>query len=98
MTTIFDVIDEEAKKATSFVTIQAGQKMLLKFDTNKISVVETEFQGKKGKRVQYKVVEPNQPFDEKDFRLGFTHAKQLNALLKAGLNLIMVERQGAGLA
>ena len=95
---IFDIIDEEAKKAASFIKLDPGSKMLLKFDTNKISIVENDFQGKKTKRVCYKVVDPNLPFDEKDFKIGFTHSKQLNALLKAGLNLIMVERIGSGLS
>ena len=95
---IFDQIDEESKKAANYVKIEPGSRLLLKFDTAKISIVENDFQGKKTKRVCYKVVEPNMPFDEKEFKIGFTHAKQLNALLKAGLNLITVERQGSGLA
>lgn len=95
---VFDIIDEEAKKSQSYIKMESGEKRLFKFDIAKISIVEDSFQGKKSKRVCYKVVDPNLPFDEKDFKIGFTHAKQLNALLKAGLSLIMVERLGSGLA
>jgi hypothetical protein len=94
---IFDVIEEEAAKQTNYVKIESGQKVLLKFDPAKISIVENEFQGKKTKRVMYKVIDPNDPFNEKEFKIGFNHAKQLNALLKAGLYLIVVERNGTGL-
>lgn len=95
---IFDEIDAEAKKSAAYIKMEAGEKRLFLFDASLISIVEDSFQGKKSKRVCYKVADPNQPFDKKDFKIGFGHAKQLNALLKAGLNLITVERIGSGLS
>lgn len=95
--TIFDQIEAESNSTTKFVKLESGQKALFKFDSAKISIVEDTFQDKKVKRVNYKVVNPNTG-EEKDFRIGFMHSKQLNALLKAGLNMIIVERIGTGLS
>lgn len=95
---IFDEIDAEAKKTASYVKLEAGEKRLFLFDASKITIVDDMFQGKKKRRVCYQVSDPNEPFDLKDFKIGFGHAKQLNALLKAGLTLIHVERIGSGLA
>ena len=95
---IFDEIEKESAKASSYIKMAAGEKRLFLFDINKISISEDVFQGEKKKRVCYKVADPNQPFDFKDFKIGFGHAKQLNALLRAGLTLIHVERIGSGLA
>jgi len=94
--TIFDQIEEESQKQHQFYKVNPGEKRIFKFDTSKIQIVDSEYQGKKSRRARYMVIDPNIQFEEKQWEISMTHAVQLNALLKKGILLVEVQRLGGG--
>jgi hypothetical protein len=104
---VWDEIDEEKKKQGRFIKINAGEKLTLQFVTEpereKIKIVDKEFTDEKGKttkskKVQYACIDPRSPSEEKIFELALRYTGQLNALLRKGMKLIEVQRQGAGMS
>ncbi len=76
--------------------MQSGETRTFQFNAEKVELAETEFEGKKGKRVYYTVKDPKQPQEEeKILPMSLTNAISINALLKKGLNLLEVKRIGA---
>jgi hypothetical protein len=104
---VYDQIEEEAKKAGKFVKLTAGEKLTLQFVTEpqaaeKIRIVDREYTDQKTgkttktKKVQYTVIDPRNPSEEKLLELALRYTGQLNALLKKGMKLVEVQRNGAG--
>jgi len=103
---IYDEIDAEVKKQGKFIKMQSGEKLTLQFVTEpraeKIHLVDKEYHDEKSgkttksKRVQYAVIDPKNPSEEKTLELALRFSGQLNALLKKGLKLIEIQRQGVG--
>ncbi len=76
--------------------IQPGQVVVLKFDANKLQLVDREIENRKSKAVQYVVVSVNDG-QEKILSLSLSWALNLNELLKAGYTTAKVSRRGSGL-
>jgi hypothetical protein len=92
---IFDQIEQEAQSQNKFIKVQPGQPITLRFDANKIRVVESDYEGKKSKRVEYDVI--NEGGNPKTITFSLSWALNLNELLKAGHSVIKVSRRGSGL-
>jgi hypothetical protein len=107
---IFDQIRQERQAQGKFIKFQAGEKKVVQFNPNKVEIVEVEFDepGKntkrKTKQVHYEVIDPQIASDErialdqkeKILPMSLTNAISINALLEKGLNLIEIQRLGAG--
>lgn len=76
--------------------IQPGQTVVVKFDPDKIQLVDRVIENKKSKAVQYTVVNVNDG-QEKILSLSLSWALNVNELLKAGYRNIKVSRRGSGL-
>lgn len=93
---IFQQIEEERQKQGKFVKLQSGETKTFKFDVEKFELADTEFEGKKSKRVYYTVKDPNNPQeDEKILPMSLSNAISINALLKKGLNVLEIKRIGS---
>jgi hypothetical protein len=93
---IFDQIEKAAQAQSKFLKIQPGQTTILKFDANKIQLVNRQIEDRKSKAVQYAVMNVNDG-QEKILTLSLSWALNLNELLKAGYSTIKVSRRGSGL-
>ena len=93
---IFEQIEQAAQAQSKYLKIQPGQTMVLKFDANKIQLVDREIENRKSKAVQYTVLNVNDG-QEKILSLSLSWALNLNELLKAGYTNIKVNRRGSGL-
>jgi hypothetical protein len=103
---VYDQIEEEERKAGKYVRLTAGEKLVLQFVTEpqdeKIRIVDREYTDQKtgkttkSKKVQYAVIDPRNPSEEKLLELALRYTGQLNALLKKGMKLVQVQRNGAG--
>jgi hypothetical protein len=93
---IFEQIEQAAQAQSRYLKIQPGQTMVLKFDQNKIQLVDREIDGRKSKAVQYTVLNINDG-QEKILTLSLSWALNLNELLKAGYTTVKVNRRGSGL-
>lgn len=93
---IFEKIEQAAQAQSKFLKLQPGQTAVLKFDVNRIKLVDREINGKKNKAVEYVVVNVNDG-QEKIFTLSLSWALNLNELLKAGYTSVKVSRRGSGL-
>ena len=93
---IFEQIEQAAENQTKFIKIQAGQAMTLTFDANKVRLIDSEYEGKKSKRVEYDVI--NEGGNPKTITFSLSWALNLNELLKAGTTKIKVIRKGSGLS
>ncbi len=93
---IFEQIEQAAQAQSKYLKIQPGQTMVLKFDANKIQLVDREIENRKSKAVQYTVLNVNDG-QEKILSLSLSWALNLNELLKAGYMNIKVNRRGSGL-
>jgi hypothetical protein len=99
----FAQIREERQKQGKFIKLQPGEKKVLQFNPEKVEVIEADFDGKKSKRVNYTVIDPKEASEdegvgekEKILPMSLTNAISINALLEKGLNLIEIQRLGAG--
>lgn len=93
---IFEQIEKAAQAQSKFLKIQPGQTTILKFDANKIQLVDRQIEDRKSKAVQYTVINVNDG-QEKILTLSLSWALNLNELLKAGYTAIKVSRRGSGL-
>lgn len=93
---IFEQIEQAAQAQSKFLKLQPGQTVVLKFDANRIRLVDRQIQDKKTKAVEYVVVNVNDG-QEKVLTLSLSWALNLNELLKAGYTTIKVSRRGSGL-
>lgn len=93
---IFDQIEQAAQAQSRFLKIQPGQTVVLKFDANKLQLVDRQIEDRKSKAVQYTVVNVNDG-QEKLLTLSLSWALNLNELLKANYTTIKVSRRGSGL-
>ena len=93
---IFEQIEQAAQAQSKYLKIQPGQTMVLKFDANKIQLVDREIENRKSKAVQYTVLNVNDG-QEKILSLSLSWALNLNELLKAGYMNIKVNRRGSWL-
>lgn len=93
---MFEQIEKEAQNQSRFLKIQPGQSLVLKFDANKIQLVDRQIEDRKSKAAQYTDVNVNDG-QEKLLTLSLSWALNLNELLKAGYSTIKVTRRGGGL-
>ena len=93
---IFAEIEQAAQKSSKFLKIQPGQSVVLKFDPNKIVMVDREIEGRKSKAAQYTVINVNDR-QEKILTLSLSWALNLNEFLKASYVNLKVTRKGSGL-
>ena len=93
---IFEQIEQAAQTQSKYMKIPPGQTVVLKFDANKIQLVDREIENRKSKAVQYTVLNVNDG-QEKILSLSLSWALNLNELLKAGYTNIKVNRRGSGL-
>jgi hypothetical protein len=93
---IFDQIEQAAQAQSKFLKIQPGQTQVLKFDINKIQLVDREIEDRKSRAAQYTVITVNDG-QEKILTLSLTWALNLNELLKSNYTTIKVSRRGSGL-
>jgi hypothetical protein len=97
-TNIFEQFEEAKKAGGKFLKLAPGEKRTLQFNTNKIAIVDSEFEGKKtgGKSIQFTVIDPKEPQTEKLLTMGVKKADAIMALLKAGRALLDVQKIGTG--
>lgn len=93
---IFQQIEQAAQAQSKYMKIQPGQTVVLKFDANKLQLVDREIENRKSKAVQYVVISVNDG-QEKILSLSLSWALNLNELLKAGYTTVKVSRRGSGL-
>lgn len=93
---IYKQIEEAAVSQSRYMKIQPGQTVVVKFDPDKIQLVDRVIENKKSKAVQYTVVNVNDG-QEKILSLSLSWALNVNELLKAGYRNIKVSRRGSGL-
>ena len=91
---VFEQIEKEAQNQSRYLKIQPGQSLVLKFDANKIQLVDRQIEDRKSKAAQYTVICEGQ---EKIITFSLSWALNLNELLKAGYTTIKVSRRGSGL-
>jgi hypothetical protein len=89
-------IAELRRKDSKYIKLQAGEKITLYFNAEKIEPVESEFNGKKTQRYQYTVLEPDFPEDEKYFPASKRTSEVIDTHLTEGRTLLKVQRIGAG--
>jgi hypothetical protein len=89
--------EESRKKDSKYLKLQPGEKVTLHFDPEKIDQVELEFDGKKNKRYQYAVTDPNEPEQPEKY---FTVSKRISAVidtyLAEGKSILKIHGIGAG--
>lgn len=93
---VFQQIEQAAQAQSKYMKIQPGQTVVLKFDANKLQLVDREIENRKSKAVQYVVISVNDG-QEKILSLSLSWALNLNELLQAGYTTIKVSRRGSGL-
>ena len=65
---VFDQVEKESERQSGYVKLQAGEERTFRFNPDKIELVDNEFNGKKTKRVEYKVTDPDNEDDEGEKR------------------------------
>ena len=79
---VFQQIEQAAQAQSKYMKIQPGQTVVLKFDANKLQLVDREIENRKSKAVQYVVISVNDG-QEKILSLSLSWALNLNELLQA---------------
>ena len=92
----YQAIEDAAKNQSRFLKVQPGTSIVLKFDANRMQLVDREIEGRKSKAVEYVVVNVNDG-QEKILSFSLSWALNLNELLKAGYTTVKVSRRGSGL-
>ena len=92
---IFEQIEQAEESQNRFIKVKEGTPIVLTFDANKIRIVESDYQGKKSKRVEYDVI--NTGGNQKTITFSLSWAMNLNELLKRGHTKIEVVRKGSGM-
>ena len=95
---IFDQFETAKKQSGKFLKLAPSEKRTLQFNVNKIAITDSEFEGKPtgGKSIQFTVIDPHEPQLEKILTMGVKKADPIMAMLKAGKNLLDVQKIGAG--
>lgn len=95
---IFDQFEQAKKSSGKFLKLSSGEKRTLQFNTSKIAIVDSEFEGKPtgGKSIQFTVLDPKEPTVEKILTMGVKKAEGIMALLKAGKALLDIQKIGSG--
>src|SRR5437879_1047366 len=88
---------DSRKKDSKYIKLQTGEKTTLHFDPEKIDQVDAEFDGKKTRRYQYGVTDPNEPDQTEKY---FTVSKRISAVtdtyMAEGRSILKIHRIGAG--
>jgi hypothetical protein len=90
---------EDAKKASGkFIKLSPSERRTLQFNTSKIQIVDSEFEGQKtgGKTIEFCVIDPHEPTLEKVLAMSVRKAEGIVALLKAGKTLLDIQKIGSG--
>ena len=97
---VFQQFDDAKRTGGRFLKLAPGEKRTMQFDVNKIAIVDSEFQGKKtgGKTIQFIVVDPKAPQDDRVLSMGVRKAEGIMALLKIGKTLLDIQKIGTGKA
>jgi hypothetical protein len=90
---VFEQIEQAAENQTRFIKMQSGESLTLTFNPNKVKLVDSTYEGKTTKRVEYTVT--NAGGNEKVLTLSLSWALNLNELLKRGHTRIEVVRKGS---
>lgn len=95
---IFEQFEEAKRTGGKFLKLAPGERRTLQFNPARIAIVDSEFEGKKtgGKSIQFAVLDPKDPQAEKILTMGVKKAEGIMALLKAGKNLLDVQKIGTG--
>jgi len=89
--------EESRNKESIYVKLQPGEKITWQFDPEKIDQVELEFDGKKNRRYQYAVINPDEPDQqEKYFTVSKRASVVIDTYLAEGVSILRVHRIGAG--
>lgn len=56
---VFDQIEQAAQAQSKFLKLQPGETKVLKFDANKVQLVDRQIEDRKSKAAQYTVISPN---------------------------------------
>ena len=94
---VAEQVEIESEKQSGYIKLKDGQVRTLKFNLNKVELVDNEFDGKVTKRVEYKVIDPNTDEGEKTLSMAISNARRINRLLGRGKNTLEIERIGSGL-
>ncbi|HVX03400.1 MAG TPA: hypothetical protein VHA09_09635 [Nitrososphaera sp.] len=95
---IFQAFEEAKKTSGKFLKLAPGERRTLQFNVNRIEITDSEFEGKKtgGKSIHFTVIDPKEPQMEKVLSMGVKKADAIMALLKAGKNLLDIQKIGSG--
>jgi hypothetical protein len=81
-----------------YISIREGESRVLEFDINKVKLVDrTDFNGGPMKKVQFIVVNPDDPHRrERKFELSRKHVPKIYNELKKGKTVLEIFRTGQG--
>lgn len=98
MSNIFEQFETAKKQSGKFLKLTPGERRTLQFNTARIEITDSEFEGKKtgGKSIHFTVIDPHEPNMEKVLSMGVKKADAIMALLKAGKNLLDIQKIGSG--
>jgi hypothetical protein len=89
-------IRENKDENSKYAKIQPGEKVVWLFDAENMEPVEQEFDGKKVRKFQYAVVDPNKPNHERYWTANRNTSEQIDAFLSEGQTLLKIQRIGSG--
>lgn len=97
-TNIFEQYEQAKKESGRYLKLSSGEHRVLQFNINKIAIVDTEFENKPtgGRSVQFTVIDPVNPQQEKLFTIGVKKAEGIMTLLRAGRYLLEISKSGSG--
>lgn len=97
---VFQLFEDAKRTGGRFLKLAPGEKRTMQFDVNKIAIVDSEFQGKKtgGKTIQFIVIDPNDPQNDRVLSMGVRKTEVIMALLKVGKTLLDIQKIGTGKA
>lgn len=95
---IFDQFEEAKKLSGKYIKLGPGERIQLQFNVNKIQIVDSEFEGKKtgGKSIEFTVLDPREPEQERILSMSVKKADAIMALLKRGMFLLDIQKLGTG--
>jgi hypothetical protein len=95
---IFEQFEEAKKASGKFLKLAPGEWRTLQFNVNRIEIADSEFEGQKtgGKSIHFVVLDPKEPTVERILSMGVKKADAIMALLKAGKNLLDIQKIGSG--
>jgi hypothetical protein len=90
-------IRKDKDENSRYAKIQPGEKVTWLFNAENIEPMEQEFDGRKVRKFQYGVVDPNKPGPEKYWTANKNTSEQIDAYLIEGHSLLKIQRIGAGM-